>query len=67
MSVSMPDPNIGVNPLHDTDDNREAHMFDIDFGPATLLEEKIADPRSPGSAGDETGITAEIIRNQHKR
>jgi len=63
----MPDPPVpsGADArMTGTDDNRAAHMVDIDFGPRTLLEEKMMDPDTPGTRGDETGIAAEIIRRE---
>lgn len=64
MPVQMPDPRV---PPEGTDQDRGAHMADIDFGPATILEQKMMDPYTPGTAGDETGIAAEIIRGCVRR
>lgn len=70
MPVSMPDPpvpNDSSSDLYDTDADRARHMVDIDFGPKTLLDEKLADEKSPGTRGDETGLAAEVIRRHVRR
>lgn len=70
MPIAMPDPPAPTNrddPRFSPDSDRAASMVDIDFGPATILDQKIADPDTPGTRGDETGIAAEIIRRDVKR
>lgn len=66
----VPDP-IGditrFDPRHDPDADRASCMIDVDFGPWTLLDDKVADPYSPGTRGDETGIAADIIRRETRR
>lgn len=66
----MPDPPVPLSafdPRYSPDASREECMVDIDFGADNLLEEKQADPESPGTRGDETGIAAEIIRRDRQR
>lgn len=63
-----PDPDVPTSshdPRHSPDADRASCMVDIPLGPATLLGMKQDDPNSIGTAGDETGIAAEIIRKQH--
>lgn len=54
------------DPRHSPDSSREASMVDIPMGPGTLLAAKEADPSNVGTAGDETGIAADVIRRQHR-
>lgn len=70
MPVAMPDPAVPSyrdDPRFSPDADRASAMTDIDFGPENLLEVKMADPDSIGTAGDETGIAAEIIRKNLNR
>lgn len=67
----MPDPPVPLtkyDPRHSPDASREECMIDIDFGCDTTLDEKIyvAPDVIPGGRGDETGIAAEIIRNEER-
>lgn len=66
----MPDPavpNSAHDPRHSPDVGLAGSRIEIDFGPDNLLEEKIYDPWAPGTRGDETGIAAEIIRQEQAR
>lgn len=70
MPLSMPDPPVPTNrddPRFSPDSDRAASMVDIDFGPQTLLDEKLIDENAPGSRGDETGLAAEVIRRNVRR
>ena len=70
MPIAMPDPPVpsgSDDPRFSPDSDRAASMVDIDFGPETILDEKLVDEDSPGSRGDETGLTAEVIRRNVKR
>lgn len=64
--ISVPDVPPGMDPRHSTDADRAACMVSVERAPRTLLEEKMVDPSAPGTAGDRTGIAAEIIRS-HQR
>lgn len=67
-SGQNPDPVVPTNshdPRHSPDADRASCMVDIPWGPADLLAAKQADPSNIGTAADETGIAAEIIRRQH--
>ena len=70
MPLSMPDPPVPTDsddPRFSPDSDRAASMVDIDFGPETLLDQKVLDEDTPGTRGDETGIAAEIIRRNVNR
>lgn len=49
------------------DARREECVRDVDFGPATLADEKWYDPNSVGTASDDAGVTSEIHRAKYRR
>ena len=64
---AMPDPAVPTT-VHDPRHSPDASLADcrvpINFGPGTLLEEKMIDDDAPGTRGDETGIAAAIIAGE---